>query len=368
MENTFHRSEMMQFYDEVLAQSARNYALTMNKIWEQRYRQIEPISDKLLKNAIEITINDLDDEIKDFFLKMNTANQKLVKMEYVAIDLVNDSKHKQAIDLLDSDEYLQQRIILASGLEEFTKKYYEQKSNIQSVSRSEDEIIKLEKRLAVLEKSIEEEKFNILGHFASRMAHDLRNPLSVINATLDILKMKYGVDETNHESFERCERAIDRIAHQVHDVLDFVQEKPLHLKKIPFSSILKDTLDSCKIPFEVKLVMPKKDIEINCDGKQLVIVFTNLILNAIHALNGHGLIVIGLEENNDNVIIEIEDSGDDIPKDTIDILFEPLFTTKQQGTGLGLASVKSIINNHGGTISVKSPPTIFTITLPKINS
>jgi len=67
----------------------------------------------------------------------------------------------------------------------------------------------------------------------------------------------------------------------------------------------------------------------------------------------------------DSVIIEIEDSGSGIPKEGIDDVFEPLFTTKQQGTGLGLASVRSIINAHGGTISVTSPPTIFKIILPK---
>ncbi len=90
-----------------------------------------------------------------------------------------------------------------------------------------------------------------------------------------------------------------------------------------------------------------------------------MILNAIHALHGHGLIVIGLEENNDTVIIEIEDSGTGILKKDLYHVFDPMFTTKQHGTGLGLVSVKSIISAHNGTISVSSPPTIFRITLPK---
>jgi len=92
-----------------------------------------------------------------------------------------------------------------------------------------------------------------------------------------------------------------------------------------------------------------------------------LILNGVQAIVHTGTIEITVEENNDGIIIQIMDSGEGIPKENIDSLFEPLFTTKQQGTGLGLASVKSIVEAHGGIISVSSPPTVFTITLPKIS-
>ena len=73
----------------------------------------------------------------------------------------------------------------------------------------------------------------------------------------------------------------------------------------------------------------------------------------------------GYESGWHSLIIQVKDSGKGIPKEDLDKIFEPLFTTKQIGTGLGLASVKSIIGYHGGVISVTSPPTIFTITLPK---
>lgn len=91
-----------------------------------------------------------------------------------------------------------------------------------------------------------------------------------------------------------------------------------------------------------------------------------MILNGVQAIIHTGIIEITVEENNDGIIIQIIDSGEGITKKHLDSLFEPLFTTKQQGTGLGLASVKSIVESHGGIISVVSPPTIFTITLPKI--
>jgi signal transduction histidine kinase len=92
----------------------------------------------------------------------------------------------------------------------------------------------------------------------------------------------------------------------------------------------------------------------------------NLILNAIQAVNNKGTIEITIEENKDTVIIQVKDSGIGISSENLDKIFEPLFTTKLSGTGLGLVGVKSIIESHQGKISVTSPPTVFTISLPKI--
>jgi len=97
----------------------------------------------------------------------------------------------------------------------------------------------------------------------------------------------------------------------------------------------------------------------------LGIALNNIILNGIQAIVSTGTIIISVEENNDEIVIQVEDSGEPIPKEDLDHIFEPLFTTKQHGTGLGLSSVKSIIEAHGGTISATSSPVIFTIKLPK---
>ncbi|MBA4718199.1 MAG: GHKL domain-containing protein [Nitrosopumilus sp.] len=114
------------------------------------------------------------------------------------------------------------------------------------------------------------------------------------------------------------------------------------------------------------MIIPKNDVRLLCDKRQFSIVMNNLVLNGIQAINGAGTIEVALAVNKDVIVIQIKDSGKGISKENIDKIFEPLFTTKQHGTGLGLASVKSIIELHGGIISVTSPPSIFTITLPKI--
>lgn len=94
-------------------------------------------------------------------------------------------------------------------------------------------------------------------------------------------------------------------------------------------------------------------------------VFINLIVNAIQAMPQGGEIKMTISESIDTVIIDFIDSGTGIPEKDLDKVFEPLFTTKQKGTGLGLASCKNIVEQHEGTISVLNNPTTFRIILPK---
>ena len=111
--------------------------------------------------------------------------------------------------------------------------------------------------------------------------------------------------------------------------------------------------------------MSESDVKISVDKIQMETVFSNMINNSIQAISESGEIEIKISENFDNVEIQIIDSGIGIPDDKLSKIFEPLFTTKQSGTGLGLSSCMSIIKNHGGTINVKNNPTTFTITLLK---
>ena len=91
----------------------------------------------------------------------------------------------------------------------------------------------------------------------------------------------------------------------------------------------------------------------------------NLFTNAIEAMGNTGKIIVRSKETGTDVIIEVENSGESIPPEIVPRIFDPLFTTKKSGTGLGLPYCKNIIAQHGGTISVNPNPTVFTIVLPK---
>ena len=215
------------------------------------------------------------------------------------------------------------------------------------------------------EQNQKDSKLITVGEMASRLAHDLRNPLSIIKIALENLKFTYDVDEEKQERFSRIDRSMDRMTHQIDTVLDFVKEQPKIMSKAKISEIILESKDSIIIPNDIRLILPENEIEVFCDKKQLAVAMNNLILNAIQTMDGKGTIEITCTENDSESIIQIKDSGDGISKKDLAHIFEPLFTTKLTGTGLGLPSVKSIVESHGGSITVRSPPTIFTITIPK---
>jgi two-component system sensor histidine kinase HydH len=215
---------------------------------------------------------------------------------------------------------------------------------------------------------LKKDKLHIIGEMSSRLAHDLQNPLSIIKNTLEIIKLKQPhLDEKTKEGCDRIERAAARMSQQIRDVLDYVRTSNLLLEKTPLTSLLKTVIADIDVPEHTKIMLPVDDIPIYGDIKQMEIVFSNLILNSIQAIDKKGKIMIQASETGGMTVIDIIDNGKGIKKEDLAHVFEPLFTTKQNGTGLGLASCRSIIENHGGTIecsSIIGKGTVFTIKLP----
>jgi signal transduction histidine kinase len=226
----------------------------------------------------------------------------------------------------------------------------------------------LETRTEELKSTTEElvktERFSAIGTLASRLAHDLRNPLGIIVTSNSIIKKK-ATNEQILKNTEYISRSVDRMEHQISNVLDFVRVKPLKIKKISVQELIDDCLKGIKIPKDIVIKTPEKDIKINVDEEQFLIVMYNVVFNAVQKLVDKGSITITVESNDHENIIKIQDSGEAIPENIIKKIFEPLFTTKHQGTGLGLASCKQIIEEHKGTIHAENNPTSFIIKIPK---
>lgn len=222
-------------------------------------------------------------------------------------------------------------------------------------------------QLEFQEKNLKLQKLAAIGEMAARFSHDMRNPLSIIKNSLEILKIRNqnNVDEKSKEILERIGRAIIRISHQVDDVLDFVKPPMLVLKMNALSEILRYSIEDLQIPADIKVTCQDSSVMVLSDFHKLSRVFANIILNAIQAIVTRGEVDIRIKEDEKNVSIEIEDTGPAIPDDVISQIFEPLFTTKLTGTGLGLVTCKNIVEHHGGTIIVKNDPVTFTVTLPK---
>jgi signal transduction histidine kinase len=172
-------------------------------------------------------------------------------------------------------------------------------------------------------------------------------------------------DSVITKRLDLIEKSIERISHQVDDVLGYVRNSPLKASPTSLRTIILASIDKINVPDDVKITISDSDVVANCDSVKLDAVFINLIVNAIQAMPHGGTIEIKIKSDNDDVIIDFIDSGVGIPEEFMNKIFEPLFTTKQKGTGLGLASCKNIIEQHNGQISVKNNPTTFTIRFPK---
>ena len=184
----------------------------------------------------------------------------------------------------------------------------------------------------------------------------------MIKNEIELLKLKKQLDK-NHTN--RMDNAMKRISHQIDEVLEYVRETPLQISRFELSHLVNMALDSIIIPKEVRIRISGNVIFMVGDERKMEVVLVNLIFNAVQAVKNKGVIEIKLSENNKDVEIEVTDSGPGIKIDPIEKVFDALITSKQKGTGLGLASVQNIVKQHGGSIAVKNNPTTFNIKIPK---
>ncbi|MFZ8908313.1 MAG: ATP-binding protein [Nitrosopumilaceae archaeon] len=215
-------------------------------------------------------------------------------------------------------------------------------------------------------KLLKNERFSAIGELSSRLAHDIRNPLSIISMGVGWWGQTHkSMDEKELKTLDMIDRATSKIKYMVENVLDYVRAKDPEYQETSLQKILAHGIKSIHAPENIKIFLPTNDMKINCDPNQIEVVFENLLTNSIQAIGDKsGSITISFLKDNDEVLIVIQDSGSGISEDVIPKIFDPLFTTKKEGTGLGLASCKSIIESHGGKISVSNNPTSFRIKLP----
>ena len=235
----------------------------------------------------------------------------------------------------------------------------------------------LQKRTRQLEDTtselIKSERFSAIGELASRISHDIRNPLSNIHMSIELIKNSAPetkvTDDSINEKLELVSKNVERISHQINDVLGFIQNRQIKRESFNLSSCLHETIESLNIPNNIVIKSPKIEKIVSADFFQLQIVFNNLLLNGIQAIGtDNGEILIHFSEDDNYEIIEFENSGPSISEEILPHIFDSLVTTKQVGTGLGLVSCKTIIENHKGRITVRNNPTVFTVTLPKLKN
>ncbi|MFH1179139.1 MAG: ATP-binding protein [Candidatus Bathyarchaeota archaeon] len=229
----------------------------------------------------------------------------------------------------------------------------------------------------------ETERMVSIGATATMVGHDLRNPLQVVFMLTDLIQKRIlrlqGV-ETLDPELENLERLTVRIKDQaaymnkvVSDLQGLTTGISLEIEKMDVIQLIYKVLESITLGenIEEKIIFEEDFPMIYADRTKLRRVFTNLITNAVQAMKGEGELVIRGHRVEDQVYVSVIDTGDGIAEEYMDKIFDPLFTTKAKGTGLGLTVCKLITESHGGDIEVKSYPgsgSRFTVILPIHNS
>ena len=240
-----------------------------------------------------------------------------------------------------------------------------------------------------LEKEVEERtkeitdtrSLAVLGRMASMIAHDLRNALSTIKMNLQILNRKH-ISPSDPEQ-EHSQIGLDQVRYMeefLSDMLSYARPEKLQSDWYEFERIVDEALTSVAFHIAEHEIEVVRDIEnglpeIYCDHFKIVAALGNLIENAIHALPDGGTLTISarLESQSPDpwVLVEVSDTGCGIAEDVIGDVMEPFITTRTKGTGLGLAIVKSIIERHGGDVTLISQVGVGTqvsFTLPTVKS
>ncbi len=229
------------------------------------------------------------------------------------------------------------------------------------------------------------ERYEAWETVARKLAHEIKNPLTPIQLSIDSLREKYKSKLSNQsQDFEKYLETINR---QIKDIEKLVNEfsnfarmpRPI-LKKVNLTHLIKSSLDFIKISSKnsLNLNVKEKNAFISGDYDQLNRVFINLIKNSNEAIEGmiekdrnyKGNINIEIDQNNDYIVCRLTDNGPGITDSKK--AMTPYYTTKKKGTGLGLPIVTKIINEHSGIFSIKnlkkSKGTLITISFPKLNA
>lgn len=242
--------------------------------------------------------------------------------------------------------------------------------------------------LSAQEELIRQEKLAILGRLSGTVSHELRNPLSVMNNAIYLLKLKLpNTDQATREYLDIVKGEIDNATRIIGDLLDFARTRPSQVESSNVLKLIENSLNNCSVPLTVVIhkEIPENLPPVLVDPRQIEQVLHNLIINGIQAMPDGGVLVVaartvaGLQEKylefqavnmepgGNFVEITVSDSGVGISPENMSKLFQPLFTTKPKGIGLGLVVCKNLVEANNGMISVTSEfgtGTIFTVILP----
>lgn len=226
----------------------------------------------------------------------------------------------------------------------------------------ETRLMELKNLNAELKELKEIEKFAATGRIARTIAHEVRNPLTNISLAAEQLQETFSNSEESALLLDMVSRNAARIDHLVADLLHSTRFAQLDFVKVDINKLLDETLLMAQDRIGLKNVQVVKEYsdqlcDVLVDPEKMKLAFLNIIVNGIEAVEGeNGKLILKTLRKKDRCIVEIIDNGSGMDEDTLQKIFDPYFTGKTNGTGLGLTNSQNIIFNHKGKIFVTSEP------------
>jgi two-component system NtrC family sensor kinase len=279
---------------------------------------------------------------------------------------------------------------IKSGAFDYLTKPVEMDHLVSKIRQAHEKILREEekKREAELRAKMEQrllaaERLASLGTLATGVAHEINNPLAVINDAAGLLKDLLQKEEFAEiplrnlfeKSVDKIEKNVDRAKKITHQLLGFVQKSDAAMSEVNLRELAEEAIqwmekEARNKDIQLALAAPPALDSIRSDPYQLRQVLINLLTNAVYATGKRGNITITIEEKGEEAVLSVQDTGEGIPEENLERVFEPFFSTKStgEGTGLGLFVAREIVDKLGGKIEVESEVgrgASFRVRLPK---
>lgn len=214
-----------------------------------------------------------------------------------------------------------------------------------------------------------------LGELAAVVAHEVRNPIAGAQGALHIIRGRLPQDGQDRAIVDEIMTRFEGLNRLIEDILVYARPRPLRLAPTTVRTILDSVAtfvagDSSNrdVRLTIDYGQDNDVVALHVDGELIKAVFLNLVQNAIQAMNAQGQVAVRVATSADRCVVTVRDHGPGIAPENRDRVFEPFFTTRHRGTGLGLPIAKRVVERHGGSIELDCPPeggTIVTVALPR---
>jgi len=268
-------------------------------------------------------------------------------------------KREGKVEVIGIARDITERKEMEKKLKEYAEKLEEKVEERTSELRETHQRLLMSERLAAI------------GELATMVGHDLRNPMQSIENATYYLNSELPCIQTSQKGREMLQVINDSVNYAdriIRDLQDFATTRAPALKETDIDKLVEETLSQATVPKNIGLRTQLGSIpEIRVDKDQIKRVFLNLITNAIQAMENGGTLTASTKQANGFVEVSFRDTGVGIPKDNMEKIFTPFFTTRAKGMGMGLPICKKFVESHGGNIEVESElgkGTTFTVKLP----